>query len=77
VLSDVQMPGGMTGIELAEQLARERPQLPVALVTGYVEEIERLHALHVTVFTKPFDLAELEAYISSIPERRDQETIVG
>ena len=76
VLSDVQMPGGMTGIELAELLAHERPFLPVALVTGYVEEIQRLEALRIPVFTKPFDLAELEAYICSIPESRRGKEVV-
>jgi len=77
VLSDVQMPGGMTGIELAERLACEHPYLPVALVTGYVEEIQRLDALHIRVFTKPFDLAELEAYICSIPENQSNRLVTN
>jgi PAS domain S-box-containing protein len=36
VLTDHAMPG-MTGLELAEQLRRERPGLPVVLATGYAE----------------------------------------
>ena len=36
VLTDHAMPG-MTGLELAERLRRERPGLPVALATGYAE----------------------------------------
>ncbi len=36
VLTDHAMPG-MTGLELAERLRRERPDLPVALTTGFAE----------------------------------------
>ncbi|MGG5811587.1 ATP-binding protein [Falsiroseomonas sp. CW058] len=36
VLTDHAMPG-MTGLELAERLRRERPDLPVALATGYAD----------------------------------------
>ncbi len=35
VLSDVVMPGSMDGVALARQLKRERPQLPVVLISGY------------------------------------------
>jgi CheY-like chemotaxis protein len=36
VLTDHAMPG-LTGLELAERLREERPELPVALATGYAE----------------------------------------
>jgi CheY-like chemotaxis protein len=51
LISDIQMPG-MTGIELAEQLARERPGMKVLLISGDPgQEIipERFHFL-----PKPF-----------------------
>jgi signal transduction histidine kinase/ActR/RegA family two-component response regulator len=35
VLSDVVMPGNMDGLALAQQLRRERPALPVVLISGY------------------------------------------
>ncbi|MCY7316176.1 MAG: response regulator [Rubrivivax sp.] len=35
VLSDVVMPGTMDGVALARQLWRERPELPVVLISGY------------------------------------------
>jgi CheY-like chemotaxis protein len=35
VLSDVVMPGGMTGFELAEWLRERRPDVPVVLCSGY------------------------------------------
>lgn len=39
LLSDVVMPGGMSGQQLAEIALRERPDLPVLLVSGHFEEI--------------------------------------
>ncbi|WP_221089379.1 response regulator [Deinococcus aquaedulcis] len=43
VLTDVRMPG-MSGIELAEQLRRRHPKLPVMFMTGVVEEELRAQA---------------------------------
>jgi CheY-like chemotaxis protein len=37
VLTDQQMPGA-TGVDLANELARQRPDLPVAILTGYADE---------------------------------------
>ena len=35
VLSDVVMPGGQNGIDLAHELRRRQPRLPVVLISGY------------------------------------------
>jgi CheY-like chemotaxis protein len=39
LLSDVVMPGGVNGRQLAEMMLEERPGLPVLLMSGYSEEI--------------------------------------
>lgn len=39
VVTDLVMPGGMTGVELAEQLTRTTPELKVLITSGYSSEI--------------------------------------
>ena len=41
VLSDVMMPGGVSGLELARDIRRRHPGIPVILTTGYVESVSR------------------------------------
>jgi signal transduction histidine kinase/CheY-like chemotaxis protein len=58
VFSDVVMPG-MGGLRLAEQLAEEKPRLPVILATGYSQEIAQSGSGGRTVILKPYRLATL------------------
>ena len=37
VFSDVMMPGGMSGVELAREIRERFPEMPVVLTTGYIE----------------------------------------
>jgi CheY-like chemotaxis protein len=37
LLTDVIMPGGMTGYQLASELRQARPQLKILLTSGYTE----------------------------------------
>jgi signal transduction histidine kinase/CheY-like chemotaxis protein len=39
LLTDVVLPQGLTGRQVAEELARQRPRLPVLFVSGYAEEV--------------------------------------
>jgi len=63
VLSDVQMPGKMNGIDLAEWLKANRPRQPVALMTGYADELERARLADIPIFAKPFNAEDLEQFI--------------
>jgi DNA-binding NtrC family response regulator len=47
------MPGDMNGIELALELERLHPELPVILNTGYAEQIEEATSRGMRVFQKP------------------------
>ena len=70
VLSDVMMPGGMNGVELAREIRRLRPDLPVVLTTGYVEAARTAMAEGLEVLVKPFQIESLSAVLDShISER--------
>jgi CheY-like chemotaxis protein len=63
VLSDIVMPGGASGIELARR-ARERfPGLRIILMTGYSEELVQ-RPVDETVLHKPFGPDELAAALA-------------
>jgi len=57
VLSDVIMPGGKSGVDLAEYLTLTRPDLPVVLCSGYTGGDQgRAHAGQWPFLSKPFSL---------------------
>ncbi|OTP74307.1 hybrid sensor histidine kinase/response regulator [Caballeronia sordidicola] len=72
ILSDIQMPGAMNGIDLAEHVLKTWPSENVTLMTGYADEIERATHAGVKILAKPFDLAELEKLVAE--SRSDQVT---
>ena len=39
MVTDVVMPGGMSGVEMGERLSRSRPELPVLYMSGYTDDI--------------------------------------
>lgn len=41
VLSDIRMPGGKTGFDIASEMKRKYPQTPLILITGYTEDLEQ------------------------------------
>jgi two-component system, cell cycle response regulator CpdR len=72
LLSDIRMPV-MDGIALALAAARDFPQMPIILMTGYADQRERavdLQALIEDVISKPFALADLRTLVSTTLERR-------
>jgi signal transduction histidine kinase/CheY-like chemotaxis protein len=66
VISDIHMPGTMNGIDLAEAVRSFETKLPVILVTGYAEELERARHVDVRVLSKPFDIALLDKILQTI-----------
>jgi len=59
VLSDIMMPGGMSGLELAREIKRRQPKLPVVLVTGYAEAAASMEAGKFGLLLKPYTLEAL------------------
>jgi CheY-like chemotaxis protein len=56
LLTDIRMPEGISGHELAERLLFDKPSLKVVYVTGYSVETYGIHSLemHPNFVTKPF-----------------------
>ena len=59
VLSDIMMPGGVSGLELGREIRRRYPQLPITLMTGYVEAASGLKEDEFTLLLKPYSLEAL------------------
>lgn len=67
LVSDIKMPI-MDGIALALNVARDKPDLPILLMTGYADQRERAHGLDQIVrdvVSKPFTLAEIRRVVSA------------
>ena len=65
VFSDVMMPGGMNGVDLAREIRRRWPDLPVVLTTGYIEVARTAMSEGLEVLVKPYQLEALSAILES------------
>ncbi|MBC7768974.1 MAG: response regulator [Phycisphaerales bacterium] len=65
MFSDIIMPGGLNGIELAHEVRRRRPELPILLTTGYGGrgdgEVQGFRVLR-----KPYDRDELGSALAEL-----------
>jgi PAS domain S-box-containing protein len=65
VLSDIVMPGGVSGVDLARRLRAAHPDLPVVLTTGYsgekLDDAEEAEAW--PILRKPFRAEQLSAVV--------------
>lgn len=68
VFSDVVMPDGMSGVELARQVSVLRPALPVLLTSGYTAQrvIPELPSGELALLKKPFSQTDLSIAIRRI-----------
>jgi PAS domain S-box-containing protein len=64
VFSDVVMPG-LSGLQLAERLETERPDLPVLLATGYSDELLGDRSRHLSIVAKPYGVTALAGAIAA------------
>ena len=68
LMSDVVMPGGMNGRELADRARRHRPSLSVLLTSGYTEDASPLGSgaeAGTAFLPKPYRRAQLAAAVSA------------
>jgi len=57
IFSDIVMPGGISGIELARKVRDRFPELPILLTTGYSEQVAGTHGF--PVLQKPYEMDSL------------------
>jgi len=69
LVTDVGLPGGLNGRQVADAARLERPGLPVLFITGYAgSALQDRLASGMAVIGKPFTLAALAGKISSMLE---------
>lgn len=64
VFSDIMMPGGKSGLDLAREVRLRRPALPILLTSGFAERNrDQAMDLGIPVLSKPYGLEELRVAI--------------
>jgi PAS domain S-box-containing protein len=64
VFTDIVMPGGITGLELARKLRERFPELPILLTTGYSEQVSATQGF--PVLQKPYELRTLASALGDL-----------
>ncbi|HZQ12586.1 MAG TPA: ATP-binding protein [Pseudolabrys sp.] len=68
VFSDILMPGGMNGLDLAHEIGERFPDIPVLLTTGYSASAKDAVRRGLVVLQKPYDLEALSRNIREAVE---------
>jgi two-component system, NtrC family, sensor kinase len=68
IFSDILMPGGMNGLELAHEINERFPTIPVLLTTGYSARAQDAVRQGMVVLQKPYDLDGLRRHIREAME---------
>ena len=73
LLTDVVMPGGVSGLEIAEEFTTQKPSMKAILMSGYSTDLagmDRARSSGIPLLSKPFELHQLtkliEQQISSV-----------
>ncbi|SFI24943.1 response regulator [Bradyrhizobium sp. Gha] len=75
VFSDIMMPGGMNGVELAREIKRRRSGMPVLLTSGYSEAAAHEAQLDgIQILPKPYHIDELAAALSAVRSEPECDT---
>ncbi len=70
VFSDIVMPDGMNGFELAAQLRKLAPHIPVLLTSGYIDVLMRRDAGDLAILKKPYRGDDLYNSVESLLHAR-------
>ena len=66
VITDVQMPGSMDGLELARRIRADRPAIAVIVVSGWAASADIQDLGFSAFFRKPYDFEQLSAQIATL-----------
>ncbi|WP_347906040.1 response regulator [Pseudomonas purpurea] len=69
MITDYRLPGGISGVQIAEPAVKLRPELKVIFISGYPAEIRESGspiAHKAPILAKPFDLDELQALMQQM-----------
>ena len=72
VFSDVVMPGGMSGVDLANKLRRLRPALPVILTSGYSDVLAEGQGSDFELLRKPYSAESLSRLLRKAMSARSK-----
>lgn len=64
IFTDIVMPGGMSGIELARKVRNRFPELPILLTTGYSEHVAAEQEFR--VLQKPYEFKSLASALGKV-----------
>jgi two-component system, response regulator PdtaR len=70
VVTDVQMPGSLDGLQLTRNLHATHPQIPVIVVSGLPLRADAESAGAAAFYPKPYNLEELAARIAELIAQR-------
>ncbi|MDR0281251.1 MAG: response regulator [Paucimonas sp.] len=69
MVTDFRLPGGISGVDIAEPAVKLRPDLKVIFISGYPAEIRESGspiAFRAPILAKPFDLDSLREQIQAL-----------
>lgn len=69
MVTDFRLPGGISGVQIAEPAVKLRPDLKVVFISGYPQEIHETDSpitRKAPILAKPFDLDELQSIIKTL-----------
>ena len=69
MVTDFRLPGGISGVQIAEPAVKLRPDLKVVFISGYPQEIRETDSpitRKAPILAKPFDLDELQSTIKTL-----------
>ena len=69
LVTDFRLPGGISGVQIAEPAVKLRPELKVIFISGYPQEILDCNSpitRNAPILAKPFDLDTLQEHIQRL-----------